>query len=262
MTGSNPLVSVVIPLYNAQKYINETIESVINQTYTNWELLVVDDCSTDNSIELVKEFENKDSRIRLIESETNFGGPARPRNIGIDNAKGEYIAFLDADDVWIKDKLEIQIKYMINYKIDFTSTNMLHLYENTLLKHSLFYKLKIYLLRDRVSLKSTFLFNIIFTSSVVLKKNNNFRFNEDKELIAVEDIFLWLQILDSEYKYRFLNINLLHYRLLISSISNHKNKAIINIRHSYAIDKYILLTKKYNLVLMRNIRFVSRFFKI
>ncbi|OQX91514.1 MAG: hypothetical protein B6D58_07700 [candidate division Zixibacteria bacterium 4484_95] len=105
MKGLQPLVSVITPLYNSEKYIGETIESVIGQTYHNWEMVIVDDCSTDSSADIVEKYSKKDPRIRLIKCEKNFGGPARPRNIGIKNAKGEYIAFLDSDDRWYPEKL-------------------------------------------------------------------------------------------------------------------------------------------------------------
>ena len=81
---------------------------MIDQTYQNWEMIIVDDCSTDNSRDIVKKYEVKDSRIKLIELEVNFGGPARPRNVGLDISKGDYLAFLDADDVWLENKLQVQ----------------------------------------------------------------------------------------------------------------------------------------------------------
>jgi len=79
------------------------------QSYKNIELIVVDDCSTDGSYELVEDFSKRDSRVKLIRMEQNFGGPAKPRNIGVENSKGDYIAFLDADDIWEEEKLEVQI---------------------------------------------------------------------------------------------------------------------------------------------------------
>jgi glycosyltransferase involved in cell wall biosynthesis len=104
------LVSIITPNYNAGKYIGEAIESVFAQTYQNWELLIIDDFSTDNSIEVIGWYIKQDSRIRLFRTGANSGSPAKPRNIGILNANGRYIAFLDSDDVWLPDKLESQIK--------------------------------------------------------------------------------------------------------------------------------------------------------
>lgn len=104
------LVSVIMPAYNASFFIGEAIQSVINQKYHDWELIVVDDCSTDNTVEVVSFFVNVDSRIHLILSHFHSGGyPSVPRNEGIKVAKGRYVAFLDADDIWMPDKLDSQI---------------------------------------------------------------------------------------------------------------------------------------------------------
>jgi teichuronic acid biosynthesis glycosyltransferase TuaG len=105
----NPLVSVVMPAYNAEKYIFEAIQSVVNQTYQNWELIVVDDCSTDNTKAIIETFANQDKRIKPIYLDKNGGKPSIVKNVGLKKVSGEYIAFLDSDDVWMKEKLEIQI---------------------------------------------------------------------------------------------------------------------------------------------------------
>jgi teichuronic acid biosynthesis glycosyltransferase TuaG len=105
----NELISIIIPVYNAEKFINETINTVLNQSYDNWELLLVNDCSTDNSIEIIKKCNDK--RIKLINNDKNSGA-AITRNNGIKNSNGRYICFLDADDLWEKDKLEKQINFM------------------------------------------------------------------------------------------------------------------------------------------------------
>ena len=110
---NNPLVSIVTPCYNADKFISEAIESVLAQTYQNWEMLICDDCSTDKSVEIIKSYAEKDSRIKLFITEHNTGTPAEPRNIGIDNAKGYCVAFLDADDQWLPKKLETEISFML-----------------------------------------------------------------------------------------------------------------------------------------------------
>lgn len=110
MQSHNPLVSIIIPAYNAEAYIEGTLNSVKNQSYGNWELLIVDDCSTDGSAEIIKEYSEKDSRIKYFRTESRSGSPAVPRNIGIENARGRYVAFLDSDDLWLPEKLEKQIR--------------------------------------------------------------------------------------------------------------------------------------------------------
>ena len=105
-----PQVSIIMPCHNGEKYISDAIKSVIAQTYQDWELLVIDDNSTDNSVNLIKSFIENDSRIKLLSNEKPTGLPATPRNLGIKQAEGRYIAFLDCDDVWLSNKLDNQIK--------------------------------------------------------------------------------------------------------------------------------------------------------
>lgn len=106
-----PLISIITPAYNAENFIGETIKSVQQQTYPNWELIIVDDCSKDYTSVLVNDYVKEDHRIRLIKAPQN-GGVAKARNIGLENAKGEYIAFVDSDDLWKPDKLEKQLSFM------------------------------------------------------------------------------------------------------------------------------------------------------
>ncbi|ALZ64655.1 Putative teichuronic acid biosynthesis glycosyltransferase TuaG (plasmid) [Bacillus cereus] len=117
-----PLVSIVTPSYNASSFIKETIQSVQSQTYKNWEMIIIDDVSKDNTCELIKEEIKKDNRIRLIELQEN-GGPAIARNTGITNAKAKYVAFLDSDDLWLPEKLEKQLAFMQKNDIAFSFTS-------------------------------------------------------------------------------------------------------------------------------------------
>lgn len=110
MTKSSPLVSIVMPCYNAGKYIRESIDSVINQTFQDWELIVVNDGSKDDSLSIINEYVTKDQRIRCVDCPQPSGSPAEPRNRGIREARGRYIAFLDSDDIWTADKLESQLQ--------------------------------------------------------------------------------------------------------------------------------------------------------
>ena len=105
------LISIIVPVYNAEKFLEETIKTVQNQTYSKWELIFIDDCSKDNSVKLIEKYKKQDDRIRLYRQPEN-GGTALARNIGIQNASGDYICFLDADDLWHKEKLEKQLEFM------------------------------------------------------------------------------------------------------------------------------------------------------
>ena len=107
---STPFISVVIPAYNAAAFLPEVIQSVIDQSYSEWELLVIDDGSTDNTATLVNQYSESDGRVRLISKEN--GGVSVARNLGAQLAKGELIAFLDSDDLWLKDKLSVHVDYM------------------------------------------------------------------------------------------------------------------------------------------------------
>lgn len=122
------LVSIIMPNYNCGKFIKATIESVLAQTYSNWEILFVDDCSTDNSLEIVKSFQ--DERIRIFKNEKNSGA-AVSRNRALREARGKWIAFLDSDDLWEKEKLSKQIAFMQENGYNFSYTNYIELDEES-----------------------------------------------------------------------------------------------------------------------------------
>ncbi|MEZ0130093.1 glycosyltransferase family 2 protein, partial [Flavobacterium sp. LBUM151] len=113
------LVSIITPTFNAEKFIRVTIESVQNQSYQNWEMILVDDASTDETVSIIKEFAKKDNRLKLTELPKNSGN-GYARNIALEKATGKYIAYLDADDLWFPMKLENQIKFLKNNNLPFT----------------------------------------------------------------------------------------------------------------------------------------------
>lgn len=113
-------VSIIMPAYNVEDYIEESIRSVIEQTYSNWELIIIDDRSTDQTISKVEPF-LADNRIKLLVNECNLGG-AGTRNRGIDMASGRFIAFLDSDDLWSPEKLEQQVDFMLSNGYQFCFT--------------------------------------------------------------------------------------------------------------------------------------------
>ncbi|MDN5097931.1 glycosyltransferase family 2 protein [Aliarcobacter butzleri] len=243
---NKPIVSIVIPMYNAEVFISETINSVLKQSFAEFELIIIDNSSTDNSKGIVKDFIILDNRIKLIELEYNSGGPARPRNIGIENAKGEYIAFLDADDVWDINKLAKQIKFLRENNIEFTSTDCM-LIDDKNKEIKLKFLSKIY---NKFIKKKTICDviknNFILTSSVLVKKTLLKKFEEDKRYIAVEDFDMWLYILaNNENIYKYQNEKLILYRVLENSVSNRKNILNQELKANLVLANFILKHEKY-----------------
>jgi len=114
-----PLVSIITPSFNSEKFIAETIQSVRNQTYQNWEMIIVDDCSTDQTVSIIQEIANEDKRIKLFQLEKN-SGTGVARNTALNKTSGKFIAFLDSDDLWKSLKLEKQINFLIDNNLPFT----------------------------------------------------------------------------------------------------------------------------------------------
>lgn len=124
-----PLISVITPAYNAERFIGETIESVLQQTYKNWEMIIVDDCSTDATVEIVQQYVEQDERVRLIQLKENSGS-AIARNTAMDHAKGDFFAFLDSDDLWYPEKLDKQLTFMLEKDIAFSFTKYVRMRED------------------------------------------------------------------------------------------------------------------------------------
>ena len=180
------LVSIITPAYNAEAYIAETIESVFNQTYIKWEMLIVNDCSQDNTAEIVQSYAVKDKRIKLINLKQNSGA-AVARNTAMQNAKGRYIAFLDSDDLWKKEKLQKQLNFMQQNGYAFTFTGYEHFKET---KENIQNKVQIpKSLNYQQALKG----NKIGCLTVMLDRKQiaNIHFTTQKH----EDYILWLNIL-------------------------------------------------------------------
>lgn len=239
-----PLISIVIPMYNAQNYIKETIQSVLSQTYQNWELIIVDNKSTDNSIQVVQSF--NDERIKLLFLDYNSGGPSRPRNTGLENAKGEYIAFLDADDVWKNNKLEKQMLFLKENKVEFTSSDC-NLINDKSEGIELGFLSRMY---NKIINKKTICDVIkngfIITSSVLIKKTLLKEFNEDKQYVAVEDFDMWLYVLvNHENIYKYQNEKLIQYRILEGSASNRSNIFSQELKANLVLANFVLEHNQY-----------------
>lgn len=233
------MISIIVPVYNAAAYIEQTVKTVLQQTYTDWELLLVDDCSTDNSVEIIKliidKYEqscNDDkqpvSKIRLIEKKQNEGA-AMARNTGLSESRGRYIAYLDADDIWYPEKLDTEFAYMNEYGAGFVFTAYNFGDENAVASN------KIVRVPKTLTYKEALSRTIIFTSTVLFDTEK-----VDKNLLVMpnigsEDTATWWRILKTGIVAYGLNKPLTIYRRPASSLSSNKKVAIKRIWNLYTV---------------------------
>jgi len=219
------LISIIMPTYNADKFIKFTIDSVCSQNYKNWELIVVDDCSTDATCDVVKSVIKIDSRVKLISLEENCGAPARPRNIGVRNSLGDWVAFLDADDVWHPKKLMLQMQAIYKYKTDFCSSEMMNFSKNNEIEFLPCNSTKL----ELVTFKKQLIKHITPISSVLAKKDLfcKFPFNEEDRYRAREDVECCLRIHENIKSSVKLNCTLLFYRISDDQISKSKWRMLL-----------------------------------
>lgn len=210
------LVTIVTANYNAEKFIEDTINSVLAQTYPNWEMIIVDDCSTDSSIKIIEQYTKTDNRIRLIRLDKN-SGPAVARNRAIEEANGRYIAFLDSDDLWLPKKLEKQLAFMESNNIAFSySAYDLIDEEGSDLGHFSVPEKQSY--KDLLKTCPIGCLTAIYDTKILGKVTMPL-------ILKRQDYGLWLKLLKQiEYAYG-LNETLAVYRIRKNSISSNKFKA-------------------------------------
>lgn len=210
----NKLVSIITPNYNSEKFIAETISSVLKQTYEHWEMIIVDDASTDNSIKIINAYLEKDSRIQLHQLSKNVGAGVA-RNKAIELSKGSFIAFLDSDDLWLPKKLEEQISFMNRNKYNFTHTSYEEINENGVKTN------KIINCKKKINYAQMLYCNKIGCLTAVYNKDvlgKVYMPNIRKR----QDYALWLQLLKKEEFVYGIPKNLASYRVRSNSISNNK----------------------------------------
>lgn len=240
----DPLVSIVTPVYNAGFFLTETIKTVQDQTYQNWELILVDDVSSDDSIEIIKKAQKNDKRIKLIRLKTNSGA-AKARNAATESANGRYVAFLDADDLWNPKKLRVQVDYAYKNGASFVYSSYQFADESGIA------------VADPVSVpeminyKQSLKNHIIWTSTVLIDLEKI-----DRELVLMPDVrrgqdaATWWQILRvtglSAYG---VQESLALYRRTNSSLSANKLKAVKRTWYLYRkVEKLVLLKAVYNFI--------------
>ncbi|MBI9052574.1 MAG: glycosyltransferase family 2 protein [Bacteroidales bacterium] len=219
------LVSIITPSYNSTSFISETIESVLAQTYDNWEMTIIDDASQDNSVDIIENFVKADARITLIKLDKNVGA-GDARNRGIEKARGKYIAFLDSDDVWHEEKLEIQIKLMEDSQTPISFTGY------TIMDEPLIKSKSIINVPQSVDLKEYLKTTIIGMSTAIINRDivGEFKLSSIR---TRQDGVLWIELLKKGYTAIGLNMQLTKYRSRKNSISANKLKAIKRIWYIY-----------------------------
>lgn len=214
-----PKISIITPAYNCEKYLPETVKSVFSQTFEDWELLIIDDCSKDNTYRCMKKLAEKDKRIRIFQNEVNSGSAAT-RNFGVCKAQGEWIAFLDGDDLWKPDKLEKQLAVLEqrpDARLIFTGSGFMDA-DGRPIAYTLHVPEKIN--RSRLLRQ-----NIISCSSVLIKKELITEFPMPEESGIHEDFATWLSILERISWAYGVDEPLLVYRKARDSKSGKKGKS-------------------------------------
>lgn len=206
------LVSIIMPAHNSEKFLGEAVASVQAQTFQDWELIIVDDASTDDTLLVASQFAKDDARIHAIHLETNWGA-ANARNVAIDAARGQFLAFLDSDDQWLSKKLEIQIDYMKRQGVGFSFTQYRRFDASGHVG-------KVLEVPQRVEYHHLLRGNVIGCLTVVVDRSKvgDFRMSE----VWYDDYIAWLSILRQGHIAHGIQVDLARYRLSHGSISANK----------------------------------------
>lgn len=219
------LVSIITPCYNSELYIEDCVNSVIAQSYDKWEMIIVDDCSSDSSLEKIMLFSDIDSRIRIIKLEDNHGA-AEARNIALEDANGSFIAFLDADDFWAPLKLERQINFMKKNNIAFSFTSYKITSQSGDITNNIVRAPK------EISYNSYLKNTIIGCLTVIINRKitGSFKFPKIK---SSHDMALWLEIMRRGYNAYGLHTSYAFYRIVATSNTANKLHAATDVWRVY-----------------------------
>ncbi|KPK84167.1 MAG: hypothetical protein AMS27_10725 [Bacteroides sp. SM23_62_1] len=214
-------VSIIMPVYNCEKYVGEAIESVLAQSFKDFEFIIIDDGSDDNTSQIIEEYDKTDNRIRILRNEQNLG-VVKSLNIGLRQSVGEYIARIDADDIWLPEKLEKQIIYLEkNGDIGMLATSKLNIDADGKIrerdKYPKTYSYKD--IRDNILKRNLFCHSSVIFSNNVLKKVGYY----DETFINSEDYEYWMRVI-SATKVEMLEEPLVYYRISTDAISYRRLK--------------------------------------
>lgn len=226
MKQVSDLVSIVVPVYNAERFLDDTIATVLNQTYTNWELIMVDDCSTDDSVNIISKYTKTDKKIRLYKNKVNSHA-ALTRNKGIDEAKGRYIAFLDADDLWVPTKLEKQVSFMQEKDCAFSFTGYEFANEKGIPTGK---KVKV---PETLNYKQALRNTIIWTSTVMFDMSKLTKNETHMPNVKSEDTACWWKVLKHVDRAHGMQDILSLYRRSGGTLSANKLKAVKRVWNLY-----------------------------
>jgi glycosyltransferase involved in cell wall biosynthesis len=217
---STPKVTVIMPSYNVAPYIEASVRSVVEQTFPDWELLIIDDCSKDDSYDIACRLAESDARIRVLKNEKN-SGVSKTRNFGISQARGEYVALLDSDDQWCKEKLEKQLALLAQKKAQICYTSYAMQSDKGEKVHN------DYIVPPETDYKKMLLTNVIGCSTVILPTDIAKKHPFD-ETYYHEDYVLWLTLLQAGYQAAGCVEPLVQWRLIENSRSFDKRKSAKN----------------------------------
>lgn len=213
-------VSIVMPAYNSEKYLFDTVKSVISQSYSNWELIIIDDCSKDSTKTIIEKLSQLDFRIKSIFLNKNSGAGIA-RNAGIRISEGQYLAFLDADDIWSEEKLELQVKHLSSNNAAICHTSFRFIDECGESRQG---GVKV---SPQVCLKDNLKNTEIGTSTAIIDRYKIDRNIEFSSIRARQDLKLWIQLLGLGYTSFGLEKSLVKYRVRSGSVSSNKIKMLI-----------------------------------
>ncbi|MDD2303645.1 MAG: glycosyltransferase family 2 protein [Prolixibacteraceae bacterium] len=251
-------ISIILPTFNSEKHIGETIKSVLTQTHSEFELIIIDDGSTDKTLNIITEFSEFDSRIKIVKVGQNSGCPAAPRNIGVQTSKYNWISFIDSDDIWHSKKLEKQIEIIkTNPDILFISTEIINFRDLSRLKWPKNIN------DDKLIKFRNLLFKFRTPTSTVMVSKSLFAiqyFNEDIKYKAREDLDLWLKFHENiRYSYK-IGMKLVAYRLSDNQISGNKFTMVkrhYNVLYNYQLNNNFKL--KYFSIIFTTTHFIIAF---